>query len=307
MGRPSFPTSLAEFQMQFSTEEACAAFLAQSRWPDGFICPRCRGTEAFDLPRRGLYQCKPCGYQVSVTAGTVMHATRAPLAQWFRAAYLLTTLTPGISALQLQRQLGLASYQTAWTMLHKLRRATVNPDREKLRGTVEIDDAYVGGKEEDVVGRQVEKKTPVVVAVEVRGRASGRIRLSALSDVSAKSLLPFVQVAVEVGSTVDTDGWRGYERLEDAGYGHRVRLMKGAKDPSKVLRHAHRAISNLKAWLLGTHHGVSPKHLQPYLDEFAFRFNRRRTPMAAFQTLLGIGSRVETVTYNMLCASERHG
>jgi transposase-like protein len=307
MGRPSFPTSLAEFQMQFSTEEACAAFLAQSRWPDGFICPRCRGTEAFDLPRRGLYQCKPCGYQVSVTAGTVMHATRAPLAQWFRAAYLLTTLTPGISALQLQRQLGLASYQTAWTMLHKLRRATVNPDREKLRGTVEIDDAYVGGKEEDVVGRQVEKKTPVVVAVEVRGRASGRIRLSALSDVSAKSLLPFVQVAVEVGSTVDTDGWRGYERLEDAGYGHRVRLMKGAKDPSKVLRHAHRAISNLKAWLLGTHHGVSPKHLQPYLDEFAFRFNRRRTPMAAFQTLLGIGSRVETVTYNMLCASERNG
>jgi len=293
--------------MQFSTEEACAAFLAQSRWPDGFICPRCRGTEAFDLPRRGLYQCKPCGYQVSVTAGTVMHATRAPLAQWFRAAYLLTTLTPGISALQLQRQLGLASYQTAWTMLHKLRRATVNPDREKLRGTVEIDDAYVGGKEEDVVGRQVEKKTPVVVAVEVRGRASGRIRLSALSDVSAKSLLPFVQVAVEVGSTVDTDGWSGYERLEDAGYGHRVRLMKGAKDPSKVLRHAHRAISNLKAWLLGTHHGVSPKHLQPYLDEFAFRFNRRRTPMAAFQTLLGIGSRVETVTYNMLCASERNG
>lgn len=307
MSRPSFPTSLAQFQMWFSTEDACAAFLAQSRWPDGFICPRCRGTEAFDLPRRGLYQCKPCGYQVSVTAGTVMHATRTPLAQWFRAAYLLTTLTPGISALQLQRQLGLASYQTAWTMLHKLRRATVNPDREKLRGTVEIDDAYVGGKEEDVVGRQVETKTPVVVAVEVRGRASGRIRLSALSDVSAKSLLPFVQVAVEVGSTVDTDGWRGYERLEDAGYGHRVRLMKGAKDPSKVLRHAHRAISNLKAWLLGTHHGVSPKHLQPYLDEFAFRFNRRRTPMAAFQTLLGIGSRVETVTYNMLCASERNG
>lgn len=204
--------------MLFSTEDACAAFLAQSRWPDGFICPRCRGTEAFDLPRRGLCQCKPCGYQVSVTAGTVMHATRTPLAQWFRAAYLLTTLTPGISALQLQRQLGLASYQTAWTMLHKLRRATVNPDREKLRGTVEIDDAYVGGKEEDVVGRQVETKTPVGVAVEVRGRASGRIRLSALSDVSAKSLLPFVQVAVEVGSTVDTDGWSGYERLEEAGW-----------------------------------------------------------------------------------------
>jgi transposase-like protein len=236
-----------------------------------------------------------------------MHATRTPLVQWFRAVYLMTTLTPGISALQLQRQLGLVSYQTAWTMLHKLRRATVNPDRESLHGTVEVDDAYVGGKEEDVVGRQVETKTPIAVAVEARGRASGRIRLSVLSDVSSRSLIPFVEATIELGSTVYTDGWSGYEGLKGAGYEHCVRPMKGAKNPSEVLRHAHRAISNLKAWLLGTHHGVSPKHLQPYLNEFAFRFNRRRTPMAAFQTLLGIGSRVETVTYNMLCASERSG
>jgi transposase-like protein/rubredoxin len=307
MARPSFPKSLAEFQARFSTEKACAAYLLQSRWPDGFVCPRCGGKEAFCLPRRGLHQCKPCGYQVSVTAGTVMQATRTPLVQWFRAAYLMTTLTPGISALQLKRQLGLASYQTAWTMLHKLRRATVNPDREKLRGKVEVDDAYVGGKEEDVVGRQVETKTPVAVAVEVRGRASGRIRLHALSNVSAGSLVPFVQGAVEPGSTVYTDGLSSYKGLKEASYKHRVRPMKGAKDPSKVLRHAHRAVSNLKAWLLGTHHGVSQKHLQPYLDEFAFRFNRRRTPMAAFQTLLGIGSRVATVTYNMLCASEPNG
>ena len=307
MSRPDFPTSLAEFQKRFSTEEACATFLAQSRWPDGFICPHCGGRAAFDLPRRGLYQCKSCGHQVSVTAGTVMHATRTPLMQWFRAAYLMTTLTPGISALQLQRQLGLASYQTAWTMLHKLRRATVNPDRERLRGTVEVDDAYVGGKEQDVIGRQVETKTPIVVAVEVRGRASGRIRLSALSDVSSESLIPFVQATIESGSTIHTDGWSGYERLKEAGYQHCVRPIKEAKNVSEVLRHAHRAISNLKAWLLGTHHGVSRKHLQPYLNEFAFRFNRRRTPMAAFQTLLGIGSRVKTVTYNMLCASERNG
>ena len=139
-----------------------------------------------------------------------MHATRTPLVQWFRAVYLMTTLTPGISALQLKRQLGLASYQTAWTMLHKLRRATVNPDREQLRGNVEVDDAYVGGKEKDVVGRQVETKTPVALAVEVRGRASGRIRLRTLHDVSAESLVPFVQRAVEPGSTVYTDGWSGY-------------------------------------------------------------------------------------------------
>lgn len=307
MSRPTFPASLAEFQDRFSTEEACAAYLAQSRWPDGFSCLRCGGNAAFSLPQRGLFQCKACGYQASVTAGTILHGTRTPLVQWFRAAYLMTTLTPGISALQLQRQLGLASYQTAWMMLHKLRRATVNPDREPLRGKVEVDDAYIGGKEEDVIGRQVATKTPVAVAVEIRGRASGRLRLRALVDVSGASLLPFVRDTVEPGATVHTDGWSSYEGLAKAGYKHRVRPMKGAKDPAKVLRHAHRAISNLKAWLQGTHHGVSPKHLQPYLDEFAFRFNRRRTPMAAFQTLLGIGSHVPTVTYHMLCASERNG
>lgn len=235
MTRPSFPRSLAEFHTLFSTEDACTAYLVQSRWPDGFVCPRCGRKEAFTLPRRSLYQCKPCGYQVSVTAGTIMHATRTPLVQWFRAAYLMTTLTPGISALQLKRQLGLASYQTAWTMLHKLRRATVNPDREQLRGKVEVDDAYVGGKEKDVVGRQVETKTPVALAVEVRGRASGRIRLRMLSDVSAESLVQFVQMAVEPGSMIYTDGWNGYEGLKKAGYKHRIRLMKSAKEPSKVL------------------------------------------------------------------------
>jgi transposase-like protein len=307
MARPSFPKSLAEFQERYSTEEACAAYLAQSRWPDGFSCPRCQHGEAFLLPRRSISQCKACGYQGSVTAGTIMHGTRTPLVQWFRAAYLMTTFTPGVSALQLKRQLGLGSYQTAWTMLHKLRKATVNPARERLRGKVEVDDAYVGGKEEDVVGRQVATKTPVVVAVEVRGKASGRIRLRAVPDMSGDSLVPFVQEVVEPGTTVNTDGWSGYEGLKKAGYKHRVRPMKGAKDPSKVLLHAHRAISNLKAWLMGTHHGVSPKHLQTYLDEFAFRFNRRRTPMAAFQTLLGIGSRVGSVTYHMLCASDRSG
>ena len=161
MSRPSFPKSLAEFQRCFSTEEACEAYLRQSRWPDGFVCPRCGGEGAYELPPRGLLQCKACGYQVSLTAGTVMHRTRVPLVQWFRAAYLMTTLTPGISAVQLQRQLGLGSYRTAWMMLHKLRKATVRPGREKLHGKVEVDDTYVGGKEEDVVGRQVATKIPV--------------------------------------------------------------------------------------------------------------------------------------------------
>lgn len=307
MTRPSFPKSLAEFQKRFASDDACAAYLAQSRWPDGFTCPRCGGRDAFRLRRRKLYQCKACGYQVSVTAGTVMHRTRTPLTQWFRAAYLMTTFTPGISAAQLKRQLGLGSYQTAWTMLHKLRRATVRSGRDKLYGKVEVDDAYVGGKEEGMVGRKVETKTPVAAAVEVRGRASGRVRLRALPDVSAASLVSFVEDAVAPGSVVYTDGWRGYVQLGTKGYEHHVRPMKAHQDPSRVLPRAHRAISNLKTWLLGTHHGVSPKHLQPYLDEFVFRFNRRRSPMAAFQTLLGIGSHVTTVTYKMLCTSELHG
>ena len=304
MARPSFPKSLAEFQQRFSTKEACEAYLRQSRWPDGFVCPRCEGKDAYELPPRGLLQCKACGYQVSLTAGTVMHRTRVALVQWFRAAYLMTTLTPGISAVQLQRQLGLGSYRTAWMMLHKLRKATVRPGREKLHGKVEVDDTYVGGKEEDVVGRQVATKTPVVVAVEVRGRASGRVRRRARTDLSAASLLPFVQETIVPATVVCTDGWQGYARVASRGFHHRVRLMKTEADPSRVLPHVHRAISNLKSWLQGTHHGVSPKHLQPYLDEYAFRFNRRRTPMAAFQTILGIGSQVPTVTYKMLCASE---
>ena len=304
MARPSFPKSLAEFQQRFSTEGTCAAYLAQSRWPDGFLCPRCAGKQSYHLPLRRLLQCRVCGYQVSLTAGTVMHRTRVALTQWLRAAYLMTTLTPGISAVQLQRQLGLGSYRTAWTMLHKLRKATVDPAREKLHGEVEVDDAYVGGKEEDVVGRQVETKTPVVAAVEVRGRASGRLRLRALGDVSATSLLPFVQDVVAPGTVVYTDGWRSYARIGSKGYMHRMRLVRDDQDPSRALPRVHRAISNLKSWLQGTHHGVSPKHLQPYLDEFAFRFNHRRTPMAGFQTLLGIGSHVPPVTYKMLCASE---
>lgn len=302
MLRPSFPKSMSEFQQRFSTEGACAAYLAQSRWPEGFVCPRCGGNASYQLPLRRLFQRKACDYQVSLTAGMVMHRTRLPLTQWFRGAYLMTTLTPGISAVQLQRQLGLRNYRTAWTMLHKLRKATVRPSREKLRG--EVDDAYVGGKEEDVVGRQVEMKTPVVAAVEVRGRVSDRLRLQALGDVSAASLFPFVQDVVASGTVVYTDGWRSYAKLGGKGYKHCVRPVKDGQDLSRVLPRVYRAISNLKSWLQGTHHGVSPKHLQSYLDEFVFRFNRRRAPMAAFQTLLGIGSQVPTVTYKMLCASE---
>lgn len=174
MARPTFPRSLAEFQSRFATEEACADYLFRSRWPEGFACPKCRSPDAYGIESRGLHQCRSCRYQVSLTAGTVLHRTRLPLRQWFWAAYLVTTHTPGFSALQLQRQLGLSRYETAWTMLHKLRRAMIRPERDQIGGTVEVDETYVGGKDsERTGGRQGDgTKSIVVGAVEVRGRAS---------------------------------------------------------------------------------------------------------------------------------------
>ncbi len=216
----SFPRTLLEFQARFPTPEACRAYLRLVRWPEGFVCPRCRGPEAFALPRRNLDQCKACGYQVSLTAGTILHRSRVPLPQWFWAAYLMSTLKPGISALQLQRTLGLGSYQTAWLLCHKLRRATVRPGREQLVGPVEVDEAYIGGREIGVTGWQTATKTLVVIAVEVRGRRAGRVRLHVIPDASAASLTAFVVLNVTSGSRVITDGWTGYADLKARGYRH---------------------------------------------------------------------------------------
>ena len=216
--RPSFPRTLAEFQARFADEGACHAYLAASRWPDGYRCPRCGHALAFELPRRRLWQCKACGYQTSVTAGSVLHRTRTSLREWFWAAYLVTTHTPGMSALQLQRQLGIARYETAWTMLHKLRRAMLRPQREPLRGRVEVDETYIGNQEGLRGGRQLGDRALVLGAVEVRGRASGRVRLQVVPDASGPSLTGFVKANVEPGTTVISDGWQGYAPLSGMGY-----------------------------------------------------------------------------------------
>ncbi len=306
--RPDFPRTLREFQRRFADEEACRAYLAASRWPDGYTCPRCTHGEALELPGRLLWRCKRCGYDTSVTAGTVLHRTRTPLPLWFWAAYLVTTHTPGMSALQFQRQLGIARYETAWTMLHKLRRATVRPDREPLHEEVEVDEAYVGAPEEGLSGgRRLEGKALVVGAVEVRGRGCGRIRLHVVPDASARSLTGFVRTHVEPGAIVRTDGWRGYAALADLGYRHHPRTQGQPTQAARLLPRIHQVFGNLQTWLRGTHHGVSNKHLPAYLDEFTFRFNRRRTPMAAFQTLLGLGSQREPTTYKELYAVESTG
>lgn len=303
MGRPDFPCSIVDFQERFPDDAACLEYLATSRWPEGFRCPACAGERAWVLRRRHLWECADCHQQTSVTAGTVMHRTRTPLRLWFWSAYLVATHTPGISAVQLQRQLGISRYETAWLILQKLRRAMVAPEREPLKGEVEVDETLVGGHHEGRRGgRQRDgTKTLVGVIVEVRGQGSGRLRLQVLPDASQATLTPWVKASVERGAIVHTDGWDGYGKLAASGFDHRPRLQRRRHaDEQKLLPRAHRAASNLKTWLQGTHRGVSPDHLQVYLDEFAFRHNRRRTPMAAFQTLLGLGALHEPTTYRAI-------
>lgn len=293
-----------DFQERFATEAACLDYLAASRWPEGFVCPACGWRRAWVLERRHLWECADCHQQTSVTAGTVMHGTRTPLRLWFWAAYLVATHHPGISAKQLQRQLGLR-YETAWLMLQKLRRAMVAPEREPLKAEVEIDEFFLGGHEEGRRGgRQRGKKPLCGIAIEVRGAGSGRLRLAVLEDASGPSLEGFAKATTAKGATVHTDGWSGYNGLAQAGFAHRPRSQQ-AELGEQLLPRAHRAVSNLKAWLHGTHRGVGDPHLQVYLDEYVFRHNRRRTPMAAFQTLLGLGAQRPPTTYDQITQRAR--
>ncbi len=297
-----------EFQHRFPDDEACTEYLFESRWPAGYRCPRCGHADAWQVARRRLvWECAACHRQTSVTAGTVLHKTHTALHVWFWAAYLVSTATPGISAVQLQRQLGLRRYETAWLMLHKLRRAMVNPERTPLTGAVEVDECFIGGTSDLRGGRRHGAHALVVVAAEVRGNGTGRIRLQVIDNASADVLCGFVTATVADGATVHTDAWQGYKRLSRLGYDHqprsqRAHRLRGA-NPDEILPRVHRVISNLKTWLQGTHRGVSEEHLPTYLEEFTFRFNRRRTPMAAFQTLLGLGSAQAPTTYREITGS----
>jgi transposase-like protein/ribosomal protein L37AE/L43A len=270
-----YPRTLAEFEARFATEAACRAYLAQLRWPDGFRCPKCGGRAAWPV-RAVLWECVDCGRQTSITAGTVFQDTRTPLTTWFRAMWSVTSSKTGTSALALQQVLGLGSYQTAWTWLHKLRRAMVRPGRDRLSGEVEVDETLLGGLG-GAQGRSTATKALIVVAAEVVGRGTGRIRMRRIPDGSAPTLQAFVEEAIERGSTVHTDGWDGYERVKSNGYRHRVSFLRGHPEiASELLPRVHRVVSLLQRWLLGTHQGaVSRAHLDYYLDEFTFRFNRR--------------------------------
>jgi transposase-like protein len=247
-----YPKTIAEFHRRFPDDEACLRYLVETRWPDGFRCPGCGSANARLLTTRRLWQCRACRRQTSATAGTVLHRTRLPLTAWFSAAYLMTSLKPGISALQLQRQLGLVSFGTTWVLLHKLRRAMVNPDRRKLAGSVEVDETWIGGKQAGLKGgrqRRGRKALLVAVAVERREKALGRLRLEVVPDASQLTLGDFIARNVEPGSTIISDAWPGYDALDPTSYTHlslsQAAMKRAGVEPDAVPG-VHRVISNLE-------------------------------------------------------------
>ena len=310
MARLPFPKTLSAFQSWFASDDACVQYLADSRWPDGYACPRCGHPEAYELTSRPVYKCKKCRYQVSVTAGTVLHGTRLSLRDWFSAAYLVATHTPGIFAVQLQRQLGLTratkqrgvscrNCDEPWFALSatasRVRSRSTKRTLVALRRAGELDDCVTAQRQSSS-----EPSRCAVTAPVESGSASSTICPSA-------SLVGFLEQSVAPGSVVHTDGWGGYRPLANKGYEHRRQTQGSGKNAAKHFPRVHRVFSNLKTWLAGTHHGVGEQHLQHYLNEYVFRFNRRRAPMAAFQLLLGFASQHEPTTYNMLYDGESTG
>lgn len=273
----AYPKNQWEFEQWFRTETDCVEYLVKMRWPDGFVCPRCRRIGAWEI-RRGRYKCCSCRRETSVTSSTLFQDSRKPLGFWFRAFWHVTTQKHGANALGLQRALGLGSYTTAWVWLHKMRRAMVRPGRDRLSGRVEVDETFVGGEISGLRGRSAGGKTLVAIAAQEKGRGLGRIRMHCIPNASKATLHSFVQDTIELGSTIHTDGWDSYKGLASLGYQHEISALKGHKvsAATELLPRVHLVASLLKRWLLGTHQGaVSPEHLEYYLDEFTFRFNRR--------------------------------
>jgi transposase-like protein len=303
------PRDLPTFLERFGTDEQCRAYLVRARWPAGFGCTGCGHGQAYSHKKRLIEECRACGKQHSILAGTIFEQTKTGLARWFLAIYLVTASKGGISAMELQRQMGFGSYGTAWAWLHKIRRAMVVPDRQPLGERVEADETLVGGARPGKPGRGASGKTVVAGAVEsrrgqVRGRRLGRLRLQAVPDASASSLVGFLGRNVASPAQVATDGWSGYRGLEAEGYAHQpIPLARSWGDAALRLPAIHLVFGLAKRWLLGTHHGaVSAKHLQAYLDEYVFRFNRRTAKSIAhrFARLIEQAVLTQPTTYRAL-------
>lgn len=301
-----FPKTLMELEQRFNNEKACREYLYKLRWPNGFQCNQC-GVQKCWLRANGLYECSGCGQQVSITAGTIFQDTKKPLTLWFRAIWHITSQKYGTNALGLQRVLGFGSYRTAWTWLHKLRRAMVRPGRDRLSGIVEVDETYIGGEKAGKRGRGAAGKTLVVIAVQLVDSKIGRLRLQQVPNASGTNLESTIQQIVEPGTEIITDGWNGYNGLTGMDYIHKV-VRKDAHVGNNMLPSCHKVAGLLKRWLLGTLQGaVSSEHLPYYLDEFTFRFNRRtsRHRGKLFYRLLQQAMAVEPVPLKSMVQNAR--
>jgi len=305
------PGDLPSFLERFGTDDQCRSYLFRARWPEGFRCGGCDHDHGHALKTRQVYECAACGKQHSLLAGTIFEQTKTGLARWFLAIFLVTSSKGGISAMELKRQMGFGSYQTAWTWLHEIRKAMIRSDRGLLTERVEADETYLGGPKPGKPGRGAAGKTVVVGAIEsgrgkAKGRRLGRLRMAVVADASAKSLGGFLAASVAKTSEVATDGWSGSTKLDAAGYDHEpLNLDASWGDAALRLAAVHLVFGLAKRWLLGTHHGaVRRKHLQAYLDEFVFRFNRRTAKSIAhrFARLIEHAVQIQPTTYRTLVA-----
>ena len=308
-----YPRSTGEFLSWFATDDDCLDYLEWLRWPGGFVCPDCGNAGGWRLAG-GRVKCGGCGSRTSVTAGTIFDRTRTPLTVWFHACWLFAAAKDGVSAQYLQRALEISSYQTARAMLHRLRSALARPGRGRLSGTVEVDETCIGGEEPGLRGgRQRGKKVLTGIAVEVREpKGTGRCRMAPLDDASGDTLAAFVRENVQPGAKVITGGWAAYRAISGQGYQHRPINQKAARaageDPDSLLPAVHRVASLCKRWLPGTRRGpVDAAHLPAYLNEFVFRFNRRRPASRGmvFYRVLELAAGHEPVRYADLLASKK--
>jgi transposase-like protein len=292
------------FRAKFSSEEGCLEYLAKHRWPNGFVCPKCHNREAHWQAGRSIYWCKACEYQVSVTAGTVFHSTNLGLPDWFWAVYRMAQGKKGFSAMQLMKEIDV-SYPTAWSVLHKIRCAMEERDKQyKLKGTIELDDAYLGGESKGKRGRGAEGKTPILVAVEKRqtrkGTKPGYVAIRIGKSLSSVDVMAFVDSKIIPGSIIETDGLSVYKVLCNLNFAHKQTVTENGFEAKELFPWVHLVIGNLKRFILGTHHHADPKYLRLYVAEYCYRLNRRFHEDDLFEHLLKACLLISPRKYNIL-------